>query len=350
MKSLPKISIIIPIYNVEPYIAECLQSVMRQTYNGSIECILVDDCGTDRSVDIVEQLIKDYNIANQKSKIKNPISFRILHHNHNRGLSAARNTGTDAATGDYIYYLDSDDYISDNCMEILTLPLHDYDYDMVVGGMKPFGGNRDGCEPQRDSGPIMSKQAIFEAFYIKKLFWGVAWNRLVKRCLFDSHDLTFLEGQIHEDELWMYKRCLAIESLYIQNSVTYYYRIREDGIMGKRLLNTDKLFQSFYSSIDYVLSHPANISRDIWEKVVWYYMWFYIPRSIQLFKNTWPQYSSIRRRMDYQPLRNWRKGEMTFKELKNQLHYALPPFCGYMYLKYCKLKHVVKDELKRIIK
>ena len=124
MKKLPKISIIIPIYNVAEYITECLQSVMRQTYKGEIECILVDDCGKDKSISVAEQLISDY---------KGQIEFRILHHEHNRGLSAARNTGTDAATGDYIYYLDSDDYISDDCIEVLTQPLEVCEYDMVLG-------------------------------------------------------------------------------------------------------------------------------------------------------------------------------------------------------------------------
>ena len=105
---LPKISIIIPIYNVEPYIEDCLQSVMRQTYRGMMECILVDDCGTDNSMKVAEQLIKIYN---------GPIDFKVLHHEHNRGLSAARNTGIDAACGDYVYFLDSDDWISDDCFE-----------------------------------------------------------------------------------------------------------------------------------------------------------------------------------------------------------------------------------------
>ena len=129
----PKISIIIPVYNVAEYITECLQSVMRQTYKGEIECILVDDCGTDNSIAVAEKLLADY---------KGAISFRILRHAHNRGLSAARNTGTDAATSDYIYYLDSDDYISDDCLEVLAEPLKSREYDMVVGDLKMFGEPR----------------------------------------------------------------------------------------------------------------------------------------------------------------------------------------------------------------
>jgi len=95
-----KVSIIIPLYNVKKYISDCLLSVARQTFRGKIECIIVDDCGTDNSVTLAEQFIAGYD---------GPIEFTMCHHNHNRGLSAARNTGIDVATGDYIYFLDSDD-------------------------------------------------------------------------------------------------------------------------------------------------------------------------------------------------------------------------------------------------
>ena len=136
-----RISIIIPVYNVADYIADCLQSVMRQTYQGAIECILVDDCGTDNSIAIAEQLIADYNSGmSPKSgeeggepSRERRIAFKTLHHDRNRGLSAARNTGTAAASGEYIFYLDSDDYLSDDCIEVLTNPLQEKEYDMVVG-------------------------------------------------------------------------------------------------------------------------------------------------------------------------------------------------------------------------
>ena len=102
------VSIIIPVYNVAPYIGDCLRSVMRQSYKGDVECILVDDCGLDESIVIAEQMIAEYD---------GPIQFKILHHDHNRGLSAARNTGTLQAKGDWIYYLDSDDEITEDCIE-----------------------------------------------------------------------------------------------------------------------------------------------------------------------------------------------------------------------------------------
>ena len=90
-----KISIIVPVYNVEPYIRECFSSIATQTYKGKIECIFVDDCGQDKSVEILEELIADYHGS---------ISFSIIHHEHNKGLSGARNTGICHATGDYLYF------------------------------------------------------------------------------------------------------------------------------------------------------------------------------------------------------------------------------------------------------
>ena len=85
-----KVSIIIPVYNAAPYIKKCLQSVVDQTYN-DFECILVDDCGLDNSIELAQEFIKDYN---------GNITFSILHHDHNRGQSAARNTALHYAKGD----------------------------------------------------------------------------------------------------------------------------------------------------------------------------------------------------------------------------------------------------------
>lgn len=110
--------------------ADCLRSVMRQTYAGPMECIVVDDCDKDRSVEVAAQLIAEY---------KGPIVFRILRHEQNRGLSAARNTGMDAANGEYVFFIDSDDWISDDCIERLAKPLQEGKVDIVVGDYEMIG-------------------------------------------------------------------------------------------------------------------------------------------------------------------------------------------------------------------
>ena len=102
------LSIIIPVYNVEAYIEECLASVVAQSdAKANIECIIVDDCSPDGSMDIVRRFVDNYQGA---------VQFRTLRHEVNRGISAARNTGIDAATGDYLLFVDSDDYLSADCL------------------------------------------------------------------------------------------------------------------------------------------------------------------------------------------------------------------------------------------
>ena len=111
-----KVSIIIPVYNVASYIEECIQSVLDQTYP-DLEVVLVDDCGTDHSMELAENLIRKSN----RSSI-----FRIEKHDRNRGLSAARNTGIKTATGEYLYFVDSDDKISQDCIEKLVQFVRSY--------------------------------------------------------------------------------------------------------------------------------------------------------------------------------------------------------------------------------
>lgn len=337
MTNIPKISIIIPVYNVELYIPECLQSVMRQTYKGEIECIIVDDCGKDRSVEIAEQLVNTYN---------GPIEFRILHHEHNRGLSAARNTGTGAATGDYIYYLDSDDYISDDCMDVLSQPLKEYEYDMVIGNISSFGNNnRIISGLTTTTSAIKTNADIIHAFYIDKKIYFMAWNKLIRRDLFLNYDLKFIEGQLEEDELWTYKCCRGLKSLFIQNHTTYYYRLRDNGIMGMSKQNIKKHASSYLISLDYVFSHPLEATPDVWHKIILYYMTPYISLSIQPFENSYKQYRLLRQRIDYRPLKCWRHSEISLADVKHQFHFVLSPFCGYLYLKIRKYKQIIMRKM-----
>ena len=128
-----KVSIIIPIYNVASYVERCIRSVMNQTLTKEIECIILDDCGSDNSIDIAENLISEYVGC---------IDFRILHHDFNRGLSAARNTGIDSAKGEYIYYLDSDDKIVPDCIEKLVSSVKKHpDSQIVFAGAEASADN-----------------------------------------------------------------------------------------------------------------------------------------------------------------------------------------------------------------
>ena len=103
------ISIIIPVYNVEGYIGKCLESLSNQTFT-DIEVLFIDDCSTDNSRELITSYINDY---------KGDILFRLICQPHNQGQSVARNRGIKEAQGEYVYMLDSDDYITDDCIELL---------------------------------------------------------------------------------------------------------------------------------------------------------------------------------------------------------------------------------------
>jgi len=214
------ISIIIPVYNIEPYIADCIQSVMRQTYMGSLECILVDDCGTDKSIEIAENLIADY---------EGPIEFKVLHHEHNRGLSAARNTGMDAATGEYVYFLDSDDWISDDCIEKLTKPLQKERFDIVVGDYEMVGQLPYFLELSYPEGAYYEK-GISKTFCNCGVY-VMAWNKLYRKDFLVKNQLLFEEGKVHEDDILVFELSCIEKSFYVVKSVTYFYRIRENSIV-----------------------------------------------------------------------------------------------------------------------
>lgn len=238
MVNLYKISIIIPVYNVEPYITDCLQSVMRQTYQGPLECILVDDCGVDKSMAIAEKLIAGYD---------GPIEFKILHHERNRGLSAARNTGMGAATGEYVYFLDSDDWISDDCIEKLIKPLQKERFDIVVGDYEMVGQLPYFLELSYPEGAYYEK-GISKTFCNRGVY-VMAWNKLYRKDFLVKNQLLFEEGKVHEDDILVFELSCIEKSFYVVKSVTYYYRIRENSIVTsddsmKKIVGYLGVFQS----------------------------------------------------------------------------------------------------------
>lgn len=217
------ISIIIPVYNVEKYIIGCLQSVTSQDYKGDIECLLVDDCGSDLSM----ELAKEFIASNKKANI----TFTILHHQHNRGLSAARNTGIDAATGEYVYFLDSDDSIAPKAIRLMAEPLQKKKYDFVVANYQLTGSKDSAPVLGLKEGEYIGNDKIVNSYHIQ--WFAMAWNKLVSLDFIKKNHLYFKEGLIREDELWSFKLACVATSMYVIPHSTYNYLLqREDSIMG----------------------------------------------------------------------------------------------------------------------
>lgn len=226
------VSIIIPVYNVAPYIKACLKSVMRQTYEGQMECIIVDDCGTDDSIAIAKRMTAAY---------QGGIKFQIFHHERNRGLSAARNTGMKASTGDYIYYLDSDDEITEDCIEkLMAVALHNPGIEMVQGNwrtdgrwMMDDGRGHTEKNPYTKEYPkkyLTSNEEVRAWYYEKKVIPITAWNKLIKRSFLTDHHLIFKEGILYEDHLWSFYTLKFYRTVGFVSDITYIYKKRYGSI------------------------------------------------------------------------------------------------------------------------
>lgn len=224
MKDL--VSIIVPVFNVSGYIEKCLESVAIQTFTGKMECILIDDCGGDDSILIAERFIHHYD---------GMIDFRIIHHETNRGLSAARNTGIEAANGNFITFLDSDDYISPLYIEKLYMAINQNDNFAISTCMiyKDVSANLQ----EFDKSWCFSKEEIIEGkdFTKNKMLLQspfAAWGKLYRSSLFDK--VRFRIGKINEDTLFMYDIGKIMKTKKYREIIIpdylIFYRIRPNSI------------------------------------------------------------------------------------------------------------------------
>lgn len=180
---MPLVSVVIPIYNVETYLHQCLDSVVNQTF-GNLEIILVDD----GSIDGCGAICDEY--AGKDSR------FRVLH-TDNRGLASARNTGLEAATGEYIFYIDSDDWIEPVTIESLLSTAEDYDADIVAAGRSVEYVGRTVHAKLDEGVQVFRGSEIIPAYMNGATGGDVAWNKLYRASCFG--DSRYPDGHNHED-------------------------------------------------------------------------------------------------------------------------------------------------------
>lgn len=222
----PLVSIIIPIYNVESYISECINSVISQTYK-NLEIILVDDCSKDNSLQLGVNTIKNCH---------NKIKYKVISHQKNSGLSSARNSGLDNADGEYVMFLDSDDFISKNTIEKLIKPLMEHDNIAIVSAPCFLSYNDGKIGIFKDIWDIKKSRIIsYEHFCsatLKHECNHSACAKLYRVDLFDN--LRFRIGRKNEDTLFMYDLSSIIENKQISMleipDALYYYRFNPNSI------------------------------------------------------------------------------------------------------------------------
>ncbi len=218
----PLISVVIPVYKVEAYLDRCVESVIGQSYR-NLEIILVDDGSPDRCGEMCDAW------AQKDARI------RVLHQ-VNAGLGAARNRGTEAATGDYVSYVDSDDYLSPDAIELLLRLLREQNADIACGGC---------CSVAREEQAVFDRSGeervrVFtgEEACMTLQGWELympmvtAWGKLFPRALLLEEPFT--EGRLHEDESTTFRLYFRCRHVALSSRAVYAYYQNPDSIMHSR--------------------------------------------------------------------------------------------------------------------
>jgi glycosyltransferase involved in cell wall biosynthesis len=242
-----RISIIVPVYKVEKYISRCIESIISQDMdNVFMECLLIDDCSPDKSITIAKEKIKLYS---------GNIIFRIITHEHNKGLSAARNTGINAAQGDFILFIDSDDYMKPNSISKMIEALEkNPKADSIIA-------NYYDCKEEKVPFPIKEIEIATNTDDIMKFYYDIkiknaAWNKLVSREHILKHHIYFVEGLLNEDVLWSYRQYSTSNYIVIIPDVTYVYEFNPLSIVNTTSEKAEKNIESFLYISDKLLDEP----------------------------------------------------------------------------------------------
>lgn len=234
------VSIIVPIYNAEKWLNKCLDSIVNQTYK-ELEIVLVDDGSTDSSLEICNKYkLKDNRI--------NVISIE------NNGVANCRNVGLDNAHGDYVLYVDSDDWIEHNIVEILLKDIKDNNVDIALC-------KYDYCDEKIDkdsSIEILEENTVIEEFIKHRKFQGMLWNKLIKRSLFEGVRFNTDIGY-GEDAQLMWKIIKKGINMSVNSKILYHHYVNNEGISNSKF-NTVK-----YDAVKVwseILNDVRNIYKD----------------------------------------------------------------------------------------
>jgi len=255
---LPKISVIVPVYNVENYVSKCLDSIIGQTYK-NLEIIVVNDGSTDNSGHICE----DY--AKRDERI-------TLIHQNNQGLSMARNNALDVASGEYMGFVDSDDWIAPDMFFALydNAAAHEADISMcnfyyvsASGELSPYSS---------ESAETKILDGIYKIAHNIRLSNNCVWNRIYRRHLFD--DIRFPKGKAFEDIFVMHKLVDRANKVVLSPECKYYYLRREDGITLKKFnLGQMGNLEAYMERHEYISGkYPAlekTCRKHIFQSLLW---------------------------------------------------------------------------------
>ena len=227
---MTKVSVIVPVYGVEDYIKKCIESLVNQTFK-DFEILVVNDGTKDRSIDIIKENFNDKRIKILDKK--------------NGGLSDARNYALPYAKGEYILYVDSDDYVHPEILEKMYNRAVKDKADIVLSlAYKDENGVITPLEVPYNEDIETKRRYILNR--------PSAWSKLVKKEIMDHKELFFMKGKIYEDLATMPALCLYTDKISFMDDYLYYYLIREGSIMNQKVYK--KNMEDIFDSLDHLYS------------------------------------------------------------------------------------------------
>ena len=257
-----KISVIVPVYNVEPYLRQCLDSIVCQSLN-DIEIICIDDGSTDGSLEI----LKEYEKNDKRI---------VLRSRENKGLSATRNDALDIANGEYVIFIDSDDFLAEGALERLYQLAVQHDLDIISftatvvyeseklrEKYPDIYYHREHLSEESINKEILSGPELLRVCVENEIYLATVWSYFYKTSFIEKNALRFALC-MHEDEDWSVRALLSAERGYLVCEPLYYYRQRERSIVN----NPENIIESAYcdfriglSILDYV--HEGTYSKEV---------------------------------------------------------------------------------------
>ena len=252
-----KVSVIVPIYNVEQYLIHCVQTILQQSYE-NLEIILVDDGSPDNCGKICDEF------AVQDCRVK-------VIHKQNGGLSDARNAGIDIATGDYITFIDSDDYVMSDMIEFLMNIIAKENTDIAQCAYircRSDSINNVQQDPSQSNKYTVYSESKMSAYLKDKTIITATWGKIYKKSLFNK--IRFPVGRLHEDVFTTYKLIHEAGSVAVTDYVGYVYRINENSIITSKF--SPKRLDSVYGKIElseFIEANYHDLRRQAYSGIIY---------------------------------------------------------------------------------
>lgn len=283
---MKKFSIIVPVYNVEKYLNNCLDSIINQTYK-NFEVIIVNDGSPDNSQKIIDKYANKY-----PDKIKSYIK-------KNGGLGSARNFGIERANGEYICFVDSDDFIEDNMLELLNNFVKDTNPDIVIFDNYIYT-EKTGKKKLHPQGIVIKETKASKKSMLLKM--PGAWIKIYKTSLIKSNKIFFVERKWYEDIAFSQKAILSAEHIEFYNKPLYNYVIRDGSIMNNNnYLRNLEIIDAFDDIIFFYKKHGfyEKYYQELEFLAVFHIYICCFPRIIRMKGNYFERRKTMKKLFDY---------------------------------------------------